>query len=415
MTFIKKKYIWILLIVLSIIALLVYGSLELTPEKTYTVTRGSFELTLNVKGEIHGKEAVLITMPEELKVRDLRIHDIKIKDLIKEGSIVKKGDWVATLDPAAIEKQIEDNTKELEQRKVELNDARIDSSIELTQLREAISEFQYDLEYKEIELEQAKYESPAYQRKKKVEYNSTIRLMEKKRRDYLLREMNMGMWVKRREDAYNYLVYKDSLLDKARIACSVKAPIDGIVMAATLWGDRKIRIGDEISPWRPVIANLPDMSVLISETYVQEIDITKIAVGDSVGIYIDALPDNTYTGTIKSIANIGTELSGLDVKVFKVIIEIEKSGKEIKPLMTTDNKIVLAKETDVITIPRSCLFKEGGDSFVYLKRHGEILKKRVVAGFENNEMIVIDAGLNVKDKILTSQPEDADKIVFSES
>lgn len=412
MAFTKKKYIWILLVVVAGIIILV-GSLEFSSEETYTVTKGDFELTLNVKGEVHGKDVVLITMPEELKERDLRIHEIKIKDLIKEGSIVKKGDWVATLDPAAIEKQIEENANELERRKVELNDARIDSSIELTKFREAISEFKFDLEYKEMELEQAQYESASYQRKKKVEYNSTIRMIEKKQRDYQLRRMDLGRWVRRREDSYSYILKKDSLLKKALIACSVKAPSGGIVMSATLWG-RKIRIGDEISPWRPVIANLPDLSVLISETYVQEIDITKIAVGDSADIYIDALPDNKYAGTITSIANIGTEISGVDAKVFKVIIEIEKNGKEIKPLMTTDNRIILANEVDVITIPRSCLFKENGDTFVYLKHHGEIRKRRVIAGLENNEIIVIDSGLNVKDKILTSRPEDADKIAFTE-
>ena len=176
-------------------------------------------------------------------------------------------------------------------------------------------------------------------------------------------------------------------------------------MYAKLWGGRKLRVGDMISPWNPTIATLPDMSVLVSETWVQEIDITKIAVGDSVEIYIDALPDNKYSGRISKIANIGQELPGFDTKVFKVLIDMKQNGKEIKPAMTTDNKIILTKMDDVIKIPRTCLFNNGEESFVYLKNGGEIIKQSVVPGAENEQEVVIISGLNKKDKILTSAPE----------
>lgn len=414
MAFIKKRYIWILLVVVLVIAIAAFGGSKLANENTYTVRSGSFELALNIKGEVQGKNAVVINMPDELKRRDLRIYGIKIKDLVQEGKEVKKGEWIATLDAAAINQQMQSNNQEVTKRKAELNDAKIDSTIQLTKLREELAEFKYDLEYKNLELEQSKYESPAYQRKKQVEFNKTIRTMEKKRRDYELKRMDLKMKTNRIQKRYNRFTLKDSLLKSALKACNVVAPRDGMVMYAKLWGGRKLRVGDEVSRWSPAIATLPDMSVLVSETYVQEIDITKIAIGDSVEINIDALPENNYSGIITKIANVGQELPGFDTKVFKVLIDMNENGKEIKPAMTTDNRIMLTNLKNVIKIPRNCLFSDSKENFVYIKSDGKIWKKKVTPGLENDEEIVIKDGLKAKDKIYISIPEEPENIAFIE-
>ncbi len=404
MALIKKKYIGIVLAVLTIAAIIYFGGKELVSENVYTVKKGPFELALNIKGEVQGKNAIIISLPDELKRRDLRLYELKIKDLVDEGTEVKKGDWIATLDAATITEQMQNNSQELSAKRAEFNDAKIDSAIQLTKMREEIAEFNYDLEYKILELEQAKYESLAYQRKKQVEFNNTIRQMEKKKRDYELNRINLRSRTKRVQDSYEYFLHRDSLYREAIKACNVTAPKDGMVMYAKLWGGRKLRVGDMISPWNPAIATLPDMSVLVSETYVQEIDVTKIAEGDSVGIYIDALPDNLYSGRISKIANIGQELPGFDTKVFKVLIDMDQNGKEIKPAMTTDNKIILTKTDNALKIPRNFLFKENDHYFVYIKEAGEILKRIVVPGVENEQEVIILSGLKERDKIVNSAP-----------
>ena len=415
MAFLKRKYIWILFVVLAVVSVVfIVGKSELASGNLHTVQTGSFELDINIKGEVQGKNAIVINLPDELKRRELRIHGLKIKDMVPEGTIVKKGAWIATLDAGTVNQRIQSNTQELNKYRAEFNDAKIDSTIQLTTLREELEEFKYDLEYKTIELEQAKYESPAYQRKKQVEYNSTIRQMEKKRRDYELKRIDLKRRTKRNEDKFKHYSKLDSLFKAGLKACRVKAPQEGMVMFAKLWGGRKLRVGDDVSPWNPAIATLPDMSVLVSETYIQEIDITKIAVGDAVEISIDALPDNNYSGVIAKIANIGQELQGFDTKVFKVMVDMNENGEEIKPSMTTDNRIILKQYDDVVKIPREYLFSNNGDVFVYLKKDGKIWKKKVVTGSENDEEIIITSGLNAKDKILTSVPENIEEILVAE-
>jgi multidrug efflux pump subunit AcrA (membrane-fusion protein) len=408
----RKYIIWIsaLTLVVAVAAVMVVtggGS-----EKTHTVELGNFELAIEVKGEIQGKNAIIIGLPDDLKRQDLRIYQLKLKDLVEEGTLVRQGDYIAALDAAQITQQMENNNQDLDRRRAELNDARIDSSIQLTKLREELAEFTYDLAYKKLELEQARYESPAYQRKIKVEYDRTIREMETKRRDYELKRLDLKMKTQRIENRFNEHHKRDSLLKRAMASTRILSPKDGMVMYVKLWNGRKLRVGDDVNIWMPDIATLPDMTQPVSEAYIQEIDITKIAVGDSVEVKVDALPGKTIKGAVSNIANIGQELQGFDMKVFRILIDLKAQGNELKPAMTSSNRIILKKMNNVVKIPRNSLFRLNGESFVYIKDGGQIMKKIVSPGIENEEEVVIDKGLDPGDRILLSSPENAGEIVL---
>lgn len=410
----NKKVLWITAAAVVVLIFVLLGRETLTGPKVFTVKNSRFESSILVKGEIQGKNAVLISFPDELKHRDLRIRDFEIKDLIEEGALVNKGEWVATLNIDNINQQIQSNNEEMERRLAEFNDAKIDSAIELTNFREELKELRYDLQYRELDLEQAQFESPAYQRKIQVAYNKTLRQIEKRRRDYELRRLDLGVRTKRREDRHNFAMHRDSLLRQALEAATISSPADGIVMYARTRRGRKIRIGDQVSQWQPTIANLPDMSELISETYVEEIQITKLNNGDSVEVTVDAIPGKVYTGTVYRIANIGQELSGFDSKVFNVLIDIKNSDASLRPAMTSNNRIILHSRQNVLTIPRECLFSENDEKFVYLKKSGTVFKQPVTPDLENDSEIIILSGLDENDRILFSAPENASEITYFE-
>ena len=409
----KKKSIFIIgLLAIIVLIVAIWGGTKIIDSKLYTVEKVRFESVISSKGEIRGKNSVSITLSEDFKNRNLRIRELQIKDLIQEGTLVKKGDWIATLDVASITNQIQDNDEELEEQLADFADAKIDSMIELTNFREEIKEFNFDLEYKALELEQAKFESVAYQRKAKVAYNRIIREMDAKLRNYERKKIELKVRIKREEDRYNYYLRRDSLLKRAIIEATVTAPQNGMVMYAKVRGGRKLRVGDNVSPWNPIIATLPDLSIAISESYIEEIDITKIALGDLVNVKVDALPENKFTGFVSEIANIGQELAGFESMVFQVIIELDQTNLELKPAMTTNNNIIISNFNDVLTIPRECLYSENGIDFVYFKKSGKICKRKVTPGLENEKEIIIESGLTEKDRILYTPPEKAEITEF---
>jgi RND family efflux transporter MFP subunit len=383
-----------------------------TEPRFAVVHKGTFEKFIETKGEIHGKNAVNITISDIFKDQDIQVWDFRIKDMVAEGTIVKKGDWVASLDQTNLKQRIQVNQETIDNRLANLNDAKIDSALMLNQLRQQIRDLEFNLKYSALDLEQSKFESPAYQRRMLTKYQQNIRQIERRKREYELRKMDLAGRTRREEDRYDYFKDTDTKLQQALEATNITAPFDGMVIYARMRWGRKIRIGDDVNPQRPVIATLPDLSVLVSETYVEEIDIAKINIGDSVAIHVDALPDKKFGGTIIKIANIGQEMSGYDTKVFGVTIEFKERDKKLLPGMSCSNTIILNRISNVITIPRKCLFTEDGHSFVYLRKEGKIRKKIVKPGLENDEMIIIESGLAERDRILTILPEDAEQIGY---
>src|SRR5659263_255205 len=134
------------------------------------------------------------------------------------------------------------------------------------------------------------------------------------------------------------------------------------------WNGAKRKVGSEISPWDPVVATLPDMASMISKTYVNEIDVSKVKSGQKVEIMVDAFPEKSYTGMVTTVANIGEQLPNADAKVFEVLINVDGSDPILRPSMTTGNKIITKTISNVVFIPLESV-QAGTDSipFVYLK------------------------------------------------
>jgi len=373
----------------------------------YKVKKENFEAIITCKGEIQSEKAVLINLPDIYRNRTLEIWDMQIKDLVPEGSVVKKGDYVALLDQGRIKQLKENNEEALKKMLFNFNDSKIDSSVDLVALRNGIDQFAYDLSNRKIELEQSVYESPAFQRKAQMAYERILRQMDARVRSYIMTQKTLRIQVSREEDKVKELTLKDKNYQIAFDAARITAPQDGMLIYGRTYGrggSRKLTIGSNVSMQNPVIATLPDLSVLASETYVEEIYISKIKIGDSVRVYIDALKNQLKVGVISNISNVGQEMSGFESKVFKVIIRISSDNNRIKPAMTTNNEIIISKEQNVLVIPRTALFSDGPEQFVYLKEFGGVSTRKVKCGNQNEKFVVIKSGLKEGDKILLNKP-----------
>jgi RND family efflux transporter MFP subunit len=375
-------------------------------EKYYEVKKGRFEAVLSCKGEINGLVATVIRAPKILGDRDLRLWQMKILDLTQDGKNVKKGEFIIQLDASQIMSGMREEQQEFEREMADLNNAKIDSAVTLTNMREEIKNALLDLEYNKIDLEQSIYESEAYQRKAQMSYQKAENLIEKKRRDYLLEQNKLKMRVRRSADEVEKSKEKIEKFQQALGAARITAPEDGIVIFGKSWDGKKYSKDDDVSTYEfaPPIATLPDMSQVVSEIYVKEIDIAKIKVGDSVRVSFDALQGTVIKGSIKTIARVGESHKDFDMKVFKVIIHLDHTNEGLKPAMSSNNDIVLANSDNVISVPLISVFKENGAKYVYLKTPDSIKKQEIKTGFENEQFVLVEEGLKEGDLVLLEQP-----------
>jgi len=171
------------------------------------------------------------------------------------------------------------------------------------------------------------------------------------------------------------------------------------------WGGKKREVGSMISPWDLTVATLPDLSSMISRTYVNEIDISKIKTGQDVRIGVDAFPEKEYTGTITDVANIGEQLPNTDAKVFEVVIQINESDPILRPSMTTSNKIITATFEDTLYVPLETIHSDDSIPFVFTAKG---VKQIVVLGPSNENEVIIEHGLEEGNEIYLTLPDDKD-------
>ena len=375
-------------------------------EKTYEVKRGKFEAVLNYKGEINGLNSVEVKTPPILNDMELRLGSFKIVDLVADGKEVKKGEFIVQLDGDRIMEGMREDRQNLEREMADLNNAKIDSAVRLTQLREEITNALLDLEYNRIDLEQSVYESAAYQRKAKMTFQKAENNIAQKKRDYRLEESKLAKRVERAQYQVDRINERLGKFNEAMRALRITAPTDGIIIFGSSWEGTKHTKDSRIMAYEfaPPIATLPDMSKVVSEIYLKEIDVAKVNVGDSVLVSFDAVENLKIRGTIKNIARMGEDHNDYDMKVFKVQIYLDKSDEKLKPAMSSSNDIVLTKSDSALFIPLNAVYKENGTLFSYKKTDTGPVKQTIVTGLQNDQFIEIISGLEEGDLVYLEAP-----------
>ncbi len=393
----------------AIIALIIFNSLTKKDDKSLLfveVKQGLFEIVVTTTGELQAESSTEIKGPDGLSSRNMRFREILIQDLIPEGTVVEKGDYVATLDRSDAENTYKDELDKLETAENEYAMKKLDTTISLGDLRDDLVNLKYNMEEAQITLEQSKYEPPTTIRQNQINLDKTKRSFEQAEKNYVLKVQQAKADVRETfldlQKQRNKVTEMRDVIDQFTII----APAPGMVIYKREWSGEKRKVGSGISPWDPVVATLPDLSTMISKTYVNEIDISKVTIGQPVRITVDAFPDKRYTGAVQEVANIGEQLPNTDAKVFEVIIEVDGTDPILRPSMTTGNMIVTKKFAEVLSIPLECVHATTDSvPFVYRKNN---TRQVVVLGEANENEVIVEAGLDPGDELYLNSPDEAD-------
>ncbi len=97
---------------------------------------------------------------------------------------------------------------------------------------------------------------------------------------------------------------------------------------------------------------------------IDELDILSVKPGQTVEVVLDALPNETFTGTITKISAMGTTQSG--VTTYPVTIKIQGADERLLPGMNASVTIVTDVAEGIVTIPLEALQEMGGEKFVFI-------------------------------------------------
>jgi len=398
-------------IVVLVVIFLVFNKKNDEEAVEVNVKFGKFEIVVTTTGELKSENSVNVLGPEGL--RTLRLWNVKISDLIPEGTVVDSGAYVAMLDKSEAVNNLKDVESELQKIESQYIKTQLDTTLTLRSLRDDIQNLKYQLEETKILVEQSQYEPPATIRQVKITLEKSQRTYEQTLDNYKLKVKQAKAQMQEVAASLEQQKRKRENIADILKQFEIRAPKNGMVIYAKDWNGVKKKVGSMVSAWEPIIAEMPDLSSMISHTYINEIDISKVKMNQVVNIGVDAFPEKRYTGKVIEIANVGQQLPNTDVKVFKVLIKLNETDSILRPAMTSSNAILTGTFENVLYIPLDAVHAADSITYVYKKQGFSVVKQIIKTGESNENETIVTQGLKKDDVLLLSVPEDDNELEFS--
>lgn len=407
----NKKRIAIISVIALIAIYFIYSYFSPSSEGdvylTTKVKKGEFKSEVITSGEAQSTSSKKIKGPDNL--RRFRLNNVKIQDLVPEGTIVKKGDYVGRLDPSGVNEQILDAELNLENALSKYTQQQLDTTLSLKQERNAIKDLRFSMEETQLELKQSIYEPPATIKKLEIKLEKSERDLREKLENYKIKKRQANAKMVQVGTQVSKIRKKLNNLIKLLNSFTIYSDGNGMITYDKDWSGTKKKVGSTISPWNPTIASLPDLTKMESKTYANEVDIRKIQKDLPVKVGFDAFPDIEMEGIVTSVANVGEKKRGSDIKVFQVLIKLNGANDNIRPGMTTSNKILTFEKKNVLSVPLESIFSKDSITYVYKKSGFSITKKQVSIGDSNNDTVIITEGLSEGDVVYLNKPDGYEK------
>ena len=201
-------------------------------------------------------------------------------------------------------------------------------------------------------------------------------------------------------------------LESARLSASsaqgnledytIKSPISGTVIEKTFKAGDKV---DGVTSGN--LAVIYDLSCLKMDMSVNELDISKVQVGQEVEITCNALMGQTFTGTVEKVSVNGTTTGGFTT--YPVTISIQDYG-ELRPGMNVSATILCQTEQDALTVPVAAVNRGNtvsvalpgalAEDGVSVADPTKVEQRSVTLGVNDDNYIVITSGLSEGETVI---------------
>lgn len=282
--------------------------------------------------------------------------------MVKEGSKVKQGDVLASLD-------------------------KKDSQVQLEQAQTNIQKAQYAADQAKIACNKAKTD---YERSLQLFQAQAISqsALEQSQQNRDLTQSQYDTALKTGIPA------AQQALDQARLAANktdLISPIDGTVATCS------INPGDYINANTsgPVITIVGDDQITLAAN-VNEKAVNWLSLGQGAEVQVDNLPGINMNG---EISYIGAE-SAPTGQLFPVKIALQNPDGQLKPGMTASARVHITK-TSPVTIPKTAVFRRDGQTCVFVVKDNKAVQTKILVGLQGDESVAVDQGLTIDDLIVT--------------
>ena len=357
------------------------------------VKRGGFRDTVRLHGTVGAVQSKMILAP---RLSGQTAGMMVITKIVSNGSRVREGDLLVEFDSQnqlrnvldrqaeydnliqQIKKKQADQTTAVAADETELKGAEVDLQTARVEMRknEVISSIQAEINKQNLAEAETKLE----------QLKSTFAL----KREAAAAELRILEI--QRDRAQKAVEYAQGNIEKM----SIKSPLSGLVVLSTIYkGTRQVdpQEGDEVRPGGGIM-QVVNPSAMQVTARLNQVDVSKVHVGQAAEVRLDAYPDLVFPGKVERISAISTASQySRRIRYFAAVISIQGSNPKLLPDLTAAVDIQLQTLENVLLLPREAVVMQQGQVMVEVLDNGRPELRPVKLGPRNECEVVVESGI----------------------
>jgi len=373
---------------------------------TGLVKRGDLDMKVFVRGELKASHTEMLSAPP------VGGGALQITHILRTGTVVKKDELVVEFDPSEQQYKVDQSRSELLQAEQEITKAKADAAVVAAQDLVALLKARFDVRRAELDVQKSELVSTIDARKNQLALEGAQRVLAELEQDVKSRSVSNRASIALAEEKRNKsklaMEQAESNIKKMRVV----APMDGLVSIARNHGDfffsgmsvPEYREGDQVQPGR-TIGQVIDPNGLELSATVGELERNSIKEGQSVDFELDAFPDTTFHGKVKTIGGSNTRQfwEAGSASKFEVTVTLASSDARMRPGLTAQVSINSEPQKGVLYVPRQALFLKDNKRVVYIKNGSSFDPHEIKIQAENESRAAIE-GIGLGTEIALVDP-----------
>jgi multidrug efflux pump subunit AcrA (membrane-fusion protein) len=324
--------------------------------------------------------------------------------LTSSGSMVRKGDLVAEIDPQAMRDSVDDELDTLKDLDNSLKKKKVANELSTETLRQTLRNAKANLDKAKLDMQAADVRTEldreslklsleeAEATYKELQSNAPL-TMESQRADLRISEISrhtQEIHLKQHQDNVDRLIFH--------------APMDGMVVVQTMnrpGGDQvTLAIGDTMRPGQQILKVINPAKMQV-EGQVSQSEVAGLRIGQEAVVRLDAFPGSRYQARVYAIGALAVSSgrSQYYIRTVPVQVEILNPDKRLIPDLSAAADVLLNVEKNALVVPLSSVERRGNEAFVEVKTPKGFVKRAVKLGTSNGTQVALLDGVQEGDVI----------------
>lgn len=398
---------WVAIGAAAVILLVIAFSVSRPPEQpafeTAPLARGDLAASVGATGSVRAKRSAVLTWQTNGIVGEVNA---------RIGAQIEKGFTLASLDKASLNQSIILAEADLVNAQKALEDL-LESDTALLEAEKAVekAEESYKKAYNwrmklngKIDIKEVYYDHFGDLKVKEYKGYAGEETIADADRDLALAEARLEDARREYERLLKGPDSEEVAAARARVAAAeatlnlakIIAPFDGALTQANPV------VGDQVAPGTAAF-RMDDLSSLLVDVQVSEVDINNVAVGQRSSLSFDAVLNAEYNGKVVEVGQAGDAVGG--VVSFTVTVELTDADERVKPGMTAAVNIIVEEVKDTLLIPNRAVRLVDGNRVVYiLKDEMPVPVKITLGASSDTTSVLVDGDLKEGDLIILNPP-----------